>query len=223
MNDLPYTWLKQTYKKEEEEKMKKLITILTIMIVLVGAVFADPAPTNAQIDLTVNVPEKVPTFKLVTFNNTGILTSEVSDLVEEDGAETPVAATFAEAVGNTLADGGTVTVNFAIAQVRPAGNKIKTTNTYTFSVSASALEHATEDDYFAVKTVSSITAIDAAIASNYATITPGESLSIKYKGNTYAPATAELNFAKFSVTWQGDAEAVPGNYTGSVTLTMTTT
>lgn len=212
--------VKTNLQKEEEEKMKKLITILTIMIVLIGAAFATD---DAKINLTVTLAEKVPTFKLATFNNANVLVSEVSDAVEADGSSTAAAATFETAVGETLADGGVATVNFAIVQVKPNNiNKIKTTHTYSFKVTATALKHATKSDNFAVKEISTITAIDNAIAAEYATITDGNPLSIQYTGKTYN-AAAEVSFAKFSVSWQGDAAAVPGAYTGSVTLTMTTT
>ncbi len=200
--------------------MKKLITILTIMIVLIGAAFATD---DAKINLTVTLAEKVPTFKLATFNNTNVLGEEVSDAIEANGKNTPAAATFETAVSETLADGGVATVNFAIVQVKPNNiNKIKTTHTYSFTATATALQHASESDNFAVKAISSITAIENAIDAEYATITDGNPLSIQYTGKTYN-AAAEVSFAKFSVSWQGDATARPGAYTGSVTLTMTTT
>ncbi len=200
--------------------MKKLITILAVMIVLVGTVFA---VDNAQIDLTVTVAEKVPTFKLATFNNTNILEEEVSDAVENNGKSTPASATFEAAVGETLADGDDVTVNFVITQVKPNNiNKIKTTHKYTFSVEATNLvNQADANHYFEKGTVTNITAINNAIDAQYATITPGASLSIQYTGKTYA-AAAEVNFAQFSVTWNGKETAIPGSYKGSVTLTMTT-
>ena len=99
MNDVPYPWVKKTYKKEEEEKMKKLITILTIMIVLVGAAFATD---SAQITVNATVSERVPSFKLTTTGNTAVLDAEATAVVIPDGEGS---VSIKSAVADALADG----------------------------------------------------------------------------------------------------------------------
>ncbi len=222
MNRLPYPWLKQTYKKEEEEKMKKLISILAIMIVLVGAVFATD---SAQLTLNVSVPERVPTFKLLAKVNTGetaVLTAAGEAAVANPAGTASVSTT--EAISEQLAEGTAATVTFGVVQVPAAnGKKIKTTNSYTFTVAATNLINSTDNNYYFERGTISNFSVDTAIANTDAVVnvsTPGQ-VTITYSGKSYDPG-ADISFAKFTIVYNGNASAIPGTYTGTVTLTMQT-
>ena len=60
--------------------MKKLITILAILTVLVGAIFADAA--NHTIKLTVTINEDAPSFVLKTTSGAATVTAESGQTVE---------------------------------------------------------------------------------------------------------------------------------------------
>ena len=112
--------------------MKKLIAILTIAIVLVGAVFATD---NAAVKITVNVGEYVPTFKLTT-NDSINITDDVADAVAASGADTPTPVTLNDTAKATLSEGEELTVSFGIVQVNNNEGYIKTDHSYSFTVSA---------------------------------------------------------------------------------------
>ena len=209
--------------------MKKVIAILVIAIVLVGAVFA---ADNAAITVSVDVAEHVPTFKLITQGNTNILNAEGSDAVEDNGKATAGSVEFTETISKGLADATDATITFAVVQVKPSTTasegKIKTNKQYSFTVTASDLVLSTagttpeDNEMFERGTISTFAETEGAIGSDFATITDGTStLSILYTGKTYAPA-AEVSFATFTVTWGANPTALPGTYTANVILTMTT-
>ncbi len=125
--------------------MKKLITILTIMIVLVGAVFAvDPSATRAgsagtaAIDVTAQVTATYPIYKLVVSGGAGDASSVVAPAnqyafnVVPDPALTPAAIT--DVSGLIVADGSAV-VTFHVNQI----SNSRCTASYRLSVAASDL------------------------------------------------------------------------------------
>lgn len=207
--------------------MKKLITILAIMVILVGAVFADD---NAAVQVTVTVPEYVPTFKLATSDTTDI-SAAVSDLVAASGASSPTSATATATAGQTLAAGNALTITFGVIQVNNAAGYIKTTHGYTFTASATPLilsgkteDNAAANEKFTVSTIGDITSAANAPGTDYATITSNP-YKITYTGAKYTPgaASCETEVATFDVTWGANAAAKNGDYTATVTLTMVTT
>ena len=124
--------------------MKKLITILTIMIVLVGAVFAANTPEaerangTAQIDVTAKIPESVPQFQLAV--KSGDIASESDDValgtVTSSGSGENITYTTTAAsltsVKAALTDdaitelgkaSSSVTIGFAINQIADANLK----------------------------------------------------------------------------------------------------
>lgn len=207
--------------------MKKLITILTIMIVLVGATFATD---SAQITLNATVSERVPSFKLNTTGNTA-LDSEAAAVVIPDGSGS---ATIKSTVADALADGTNTTVTFGVVLVpRQDQKKIKTTHTYTFTVTAGDLVHAdanslgTKDVVDAnekfTATKGNFVAVQNAIPAANATVTGGASLVLTFNGKSYDPGNAEFVFATFPVEYSGNASALPGSYSGTVTISIATT
>lgn len=121
--------------------MKKLITILTIMIVLVGAVFAANTPEaqrangTAAIDITAKVPEAVPQFQLIITSSSDVVGEANADInlgTVNQGQVTPGEAASDEAAlslasvkaltGNGVA-AADVEVAFAINQITNANLK----------------------------------------------------------------------------------------------------
>lgn len=215
--------------------MKKLITILTIMIVLVGAVFAtDP---SAQITINASVSERVPSFKLTTTGNGSVLNSEATAIDYTSPAAT-TSVSIKTDIAEALADGTDQTVTFGIVLVpRNDGKKIKTDNTYTFTVTAGNLEHEHADTLGAtadvdanerfVATADNFSVVlnqgNPVIPTTYATITAGATLQITFNNKSYDPGNAEFVFATFPVTYTGNDAAIPGNYSGTVTVELATT
>jgi len=212
--------------------MKKLITILTIMIVLVSAAFATD---SAQITVNATVSERVPSFKLNTTGNTAVLESEATAVVIPNGEGS---VSIKSAVADALADGTDQIVTFGVVFVpRQDGKKIKTTNTYTFTVTAGDLEHedadtlgtgdvdanekftATKGDFTKVLDNQS----KPVIPTDYASITDGASLTLTFNGKSYDPGNAEFVFATFPVTYTGNEAALSGSYSGTVTIELATT
>lgn len=218
---------KKNIQKEEEEKMKKLITILAVMIVLVGAAFATD---SAQITVNATVSERVPSFKLTTTGNTAVLDAEATAAAITTPAGTG-SVTIKNAIADELADGTNQTVTFGVVLVpRQDQKKIKTTHTYTFTASASALAHTTpalaEDNKFAAA-VGNFSVVQSqgnpVIPATVASITANASLVLTFNGKSYDPGNAEFVFATFPVTYTGNANAVPGAYQGTVTIELATT
>ncbi len=208
----------------EELEMKKFITIMAIMIVLVGTIFA---ANDASLTITLTISEVLPKFKLATSDETYIA-SAVSDLVETSGStggdnSGAAKATATAAAGKRLADGNSLTVRFGILQVNNAQGYIKTTKAYTFTASASDLVNTSNDSYkFEASdsiTFTSTGYIDAA----YGSVEGGSSLAVTYTGASYTPASTEAEIGTFDVTWNANTAAINGEYSATVTLIMTTT
>ena len=153
--------------------MKKLITILTIMIVLVGAVFAvtnnsndaQTADGTAQIEITAKVTEQIPQFQLaIASAEADVSDATVSDDVEfgswsnatpsvlsagtinaESSALTADAVKALTGNGVTAAD---VTVSFVINQIAKANLKAN----YKITVTAGNLNLVEYSDGTAVPT-----------------------------------------------------------------------
>ncbi len=207
--------------------MKKLITILAIMMVLVGAAFATD---SAQITLNATVSERVPLFKLTTTNNGAVLSGEATPVDIKDPAASPSSVTIKEDVATALAEGTNQTVTFGVMIApRTDGKKIKSTHTFTFTVTASALAHTTPalaDDNKFTAAVGNYTKVmnqgNPVIPTTYATTTDGASLAVTFNGKSYDPNAATI-FATFPVTYTGNPNAVTGAYSGTVTIEVATT
>ena len=219
--------------------MKKLIAILTIAIVLVGAVFADATSTGASsIKITTSVSEIEPTFRL----KAGEVTS---DLAAAANAEAVASITAAALAGNTsyvIAQdellSAAQTVTFYVQQI----SRSKSIKTYTFSAAATDLvlykykdtngddvlvsEHvhpATEaEKKFTVGATTVNTFANGALAEAKATYGGTTSAkTVQYLGNAQ-PASAEspVNVVSFTCTWAANNDAVTGDYQATVTLTI---
>ena len=212
--------------------MKKLITILTIMIVLVGAVFAtDPAPADATgtaaIDIKAAVGPQYPTFQLkVTTATSG----------QGDIAYSTVAGANGQATIDTNAlIEAPVTLEFAIDQITNS----RCTVNYTINIKATDLvitnpvdaQNIAPDETFTVGDIGNLSATGAinnkrtvAVAQQNAVKSGYEAaLSVGYLGGKFINVTKNVDPDKaeigtFSYTWAKNEDAKVGNYTATVTI-----
>ena len=216
--------------------MKKLIAILTIAIVLVGAIFADPtnstlaqgADGNAYIDIKTTIAELIPTFQLAT--NSGVTAeSAQTDTAATDSTHAQYGILTSTESAKLLNENGKAAVSFVVNQVGVA----RTTAGYTFTVTAGDLEltnYATNgattleaNEKFTVvdstpnlapidditKTVGNVTFTIADFTHTADTNT----MTVRYSGIVPAQKIAD-----FTVEWNANLDAVSGDYVATVQL-----
>ena len=208
--------------------MKKLIAILTIAIVLVGAVFADTADLHITTTITA-IPQA---FKLgVKSVATGEGKATLSSGADAVSVVTNAAPTKGEVVITTndlLTKDATIT--FAVYQTAEGARK---TQGYTLSATVGNLV------LYALPagTVGGTTPSAAQITANYfaadapnATLTAVTNATLYTNGNagtTLAigflgtPVAANTEIANFTCTWGKNANNIPGEYQADVVLTIT--
>ena len=216
--------------------MKKLIAILMVLVVVAGFAFADGRTGDGTAIVRVNtvITPEYPAFRLhiETGTSYNAVTNKENSLVVSNSPTEGVVEIATDALD---AASKNVTVNFSVQQILDA----LCYETYYFSVSATDLSltldttKMTSDQYDALtaaqKTISLTTenglggtpTITPAVVAN---MTQGEAAaktSQKYNGiRIEATDTNALTLATFACKWIGNAEAVPGDYTGTVTLTV---
>lgn len=222
--------------------MKKLIVVLAIAIVLVGAVFATTnnsteaqvADGTAAIDVKCVILEAVPVFQLKIASPATVI-GAAADAVDTD--TTPTATLVSDLTA------GNVTVNFEINQIAKANLKAK----YSITASASRLEltkFANDEDapaslvstqYFMILNSSSqeVASINPAISKDATTnaltgiglVDTTGALEVEYDGQaqvgTDASADSPLTLGTFSVTWKQNSTAVAGEYHATVSIQVT--
>ena len=227
--------------------MKKLITILTIMIVLAGAVFAtEPTPdprgqnhTTANIDVTATVEAIYPAFSLKATGDS----IDAAATAAEGERDTAV---LKSTVVSALATATDATVDFQILQTGPARVK----NSYTLTVSATplALVKFIDADGVEINTDPSADEIAVntfalkqgnaapAIKQNslHAAVQKGEQghevvvgqftaannvLTAAYNGVVTVADLGQSNvLGAFDVTWLANANVASGKYKATVTV-----
>ena len=218
--------------------MKKLIAILTIAIVLVGAVFAATSEGASAIRVTTHVNAIEPTFRL----KAGEITSDLAAAADQAAVNAITAAALA---GNTsyVIDTDALltasqTVTFYVQQI----SRSKSTKTYTFEATATDLvlykyldtngdevlvseeEHPATDaeKKFTVSSTTVNTFANGALPAAKATYSGTASAkTVEYLGNAQ-PASVEspVNVVSFTCTWGANNDAVTGDYQATVTLTI---
>ena len=221
--------------------MKKLITILTIMIVLVGAVFA--ASTDSSLIVTTKINSLEPTFKLSTAE-TGTATSEVAL-----GTAGTLSNAYAITTDYLLANDATVT--FYVRQISMS----RSVKTYTLTATATDLvlyqypnqagngnilvsttAHPADPEYKRFEVTGRDTSTGIAVVKTFADgaletakatyggAADGSSKTITYKGNAVGSASStDIVVASFTCTWNDNINAVSGDYQATVTLTVEAT
>ena len=189
--------------------MKKLIAVLVILTVLVGAIFADAE--SHQIKITVTIAETIPAFQL-KFNGANSNANAVAFANNAQRTDnTPVAATI-DFESNTAAD-RTVTVNAYLA------NTAKQTAQYRLTFSDGVFK---DNEDHTVVSPSSITAkvgsgagygaqygVSTAVANAVATVTFDG--AIRCTADTLI-AQAEYLYPK--------SDIAPGTYTADIVMTV---
>ena len=226
-------------------KMKKLIAILAIMIVLVGAVFAtdpvDTTPDGATQRVTIKstVGRKDPTFLLKglkdagTFTNTGA--QDAADVVDATTGNASAAGSYDGTLLTSAKDisQDDVVASFGVFQTADAKNKFA----YSFTISATHLIQVTDANGDAPTTpydaatpefsnlgntawyASSTTGISAGTSSVDAA--SGITASVTFDGLATISADTTNPKLTFTVTWPKNRMAVAGDYEADVTMVLT--
>ena len=190
--------------------MKKLIAILVVMIVLVGAVFADDV--SKQLTITTTVRETKPAFTL--YGNTSNSTSG------RQGAD----ATFTFA--NDAITTGSLTLYCWIAQT----NDSRWSGNVVITVAASALSNTTAVGSNAAGTYSVASQISNITAMNPITKHTAGDVRKSVINDTNHTVTATYgtghkaaagDIASFSVTWAQSEDLPPATYSATITTTYT--
>ena len=217
------------------------------MIVLVGAVFAEPttiaqeANGNAYIDILATIIEASPRFQLAiksgataTTSNDGIDAVDATDTAHD---EVELSSTVAAALADGSAD---ATVSFSINQTTGA----RTNANYSLTIKASDLElqtysdgsaptdELTSQEKFTVKTRTLalgsagasikgavLTTVEmASVSVTTASDTTGAGCVLAVDYHGVVAATKELGV--YTVVWNKNADAVSGTYKATVQLTV---
>ena len=190
--------------------MKRLIAILAIMMVLVGAIFAETSTTtNDELKVSIEITPVAPIFKLY-----GSLTSGTASTGMTAGESVETAQTATDSVitfpTNSLLE-NSVTVYCAIKQT----NDSKYKKAVSLAISASAI---TDGISTSTPTVSTPAAQNNVNGVRTTAGTGAGAATVTYTGKT-----AEIaDIASFNVVYPA-ADLIPGSYNGYITLTYTTT
>lgn len=188
--------------------MKKLITILAILTVLVGAIFADAE--SHQIKITVTIAETVPAFQL-KFNDANSNANSVAFNGTPKSYNTPVAATI-DFESDTAA-------NRAITVDAYLGNTAKQSAQYTLTFSDGDFK-TSGNNPVTVASPSSITAIvgsGAGYGTGVSTTVEDEVATVTFNGATRCVANTLIAQAKYQYP---KADIAPGSYTANIVMTV---
>ena len=190
--------------------MKKALTILAIMVIVAGALFADaPAGSTGLIKIKSTVERQDPTFVIKGFWDSQVVTGD------EDGEDLFV---------NDISQGD-VSVNFSIYQSTAAKNRYK----YSFKVEVTKFVGAAHN-YLVDKdvTVGAPTGTwytaDAAEGIGFVeqpTVVNNELVaSVTFNGNKAVVESSEAK-TSFNVLWKEDKAAPADDYEADVKMTVT--
>ncbi len=200
--------------------MKKIITVLTILAVLAGALFA--TSESHSIKITVTIDNSEPTFTLKTTSG--------ADQVSTTADAAAVEAALSSANKTALAGAsGTADVGFAIQQTSNA-NSVSTYRLYVtvsdlvLTSNGSPLENPTSTEKFTVvsahptisggDTVTNITYPVPEVADEY--------YRVKYDGVVNLTNATPITLGTFTVSYSANANAKPGDYVSTVSLSIET-
>ena len=192
--------------------MKKVIAILAIAIILVGAVFADTV--TGTLTVTTTIAPQAPTFQL--YGNT---TNTVNNRVAAD-TSIPYGA-------NTLISEDGITLYCWIAQT----NISRFQGSVAITVAASVMANTTAVGEYAAGTFSAPASISAisplgTITSTRPNAATGDTRITAVNGTTATPTygnglkAAAGDIASFNVNWKAE-DLPPASYSATVTMTYT--
>ena len=200
--------------------MKKIIAVLTILAVLTGALFA--TSESHSIKITVTIDNSEPTFTLKTTSGA----AEVSTVANAAAVEAALTSANKTALAGAS---GTASVGFAIQQTSNA-NSVSTYRLYVtvtdlvLTSNGSPLENPTSTEKFTVvsahptisggDTVTNITYPVPEVADEY--------YRVKYDGVVNLTNSTPITLGTFTASYNANANAKPGSYVSTVTLSIET-
>ena len=194
--------------------MKKVIAILTTMIILVGAVFA---VTGEQLQINVTVHPVAPIYTIYG----GMTADEANGTSYQGNASTPTSIDFDEDDYN-LAEND-ITVYIRIYQ----SNKAKYSGTATLTITATPLVHTslTVGTYkTSAPTAASIaktTPNGITYSTNPAASASGENTVVTYAPTYNGSAVQATNIGTFNLKWTHNDNLTAGSYQATITLGFT--
>ena len=213
--------------------MKKLIAILTIAIVLVGAVFAGANDLSgaATITVTTCVARSLPEFKLAA--SSSAISTTVPSIADDltDPADGSLGGTEFDATGTDISVDNLL-VYFGIYQT----NQANVREEYTLTASATPLyrmntagtaKETEEGKAHSIPVATFSNTTEAEVADTVtghnliALSAAGHVLTVEYTGKVGTDDT-DLLLGTFSVQWNKDVEAPEGTYKADVVLTIAT-
>lgn len=197
--------------------MKKLIAILTIMIILVGAVFAD---SGDKLLVTSKVSEHIPGFKIF-----GGERAETTDTAAYGTEGTNTGVNVASTKDIALDD---IMVDCKISQYSNTtspeytGAKAKYKGTATLTITATELVHSEDTTQKASVAASAVNvSLPAGVTCTPTTTGATVSLPFVYDGRSVQDSAATA-MATMLFTWTHSDNLIPGNYSATITMTYTT-
>ena len=214
--------------------MKKLIAILTVMIVLVCSVCAD---IQTSLDLHIMLTAQVPSFRLSITSDTDV-TSAAS--LDSGSGTSPSSALSAGSLETLLSSSGQVTVSFSLSQITNARLTGSHASTYTLSIEATDLilqdngadvedpddfqifpvDNKNPDIYIASETL--ITTSNSEDFTVARISSSDNELTVEYLGFVAASSNNPRSLGNFSVSWSANEDAIPGEYKAAIKLLIST-
>lgn len=222
--------------------MKKVLTILVVLALVVGAVFADPNPNSEvhKITLKSTIGEVLPVFQLTREAFTGVKTNgDAINTAEEttNTAETQIdgitengvrysTTAYAEyemaelEVGDLSKNG--IEVDFTV-KVSNAAKSLKTFlltfEAGDFTVSRSSVENDTKNGKQPASAHAATENTALTKAHGVTTSASGDVLTAVFNGTTLSANGTMLG--TYHVEYEGDSTIDPGEYTADIVLTIT--
>lgn len=215
--------------------MKKLIAILTVMIVLVCSVFAD---IQTSLDLHIMLTAQVPSFRLSITSDTDVTSAAYLD--SSNSGTSPSSALSSGSLETLLSSSGQVTVSFSLSQITNARLTGSHASRYLISVEATDLilqvngadvENPDSFQKFSVVNESPdiyIASENLITTSNSEDFTVAEisssdnELTVEYLGFVAASSNNPRSLGTFSVSWNANEDAIPGEYKAAIKLLIST-
>jgi len=192
--------------------MKKVITILAILVVLTSAVFA--ASETHTLRLSATVDTVLPQFQLV-YGNTYKTNSDANDFVN-GGDYGPVAIDVSEVL--ILDKDGDQSIEFSVVLANKPKAGRGTSRSYTLTFGGGTFEDVTKAGVGAPMAATIVTS-NGAKYNDGVSVTGVGGLTAKVTLGS-EPATAGNEIVKATYTYAGDKTVDPGTYTADIILTI---
>ena len=213
--------------------MKKLIAIVTIAIVLVGAVFADTTE-NHKLQITAHVGEQAPVFQLVYDANHKTNTEDNANRDNVVGADfSSTTYTVNSAIDKTAVDITTANITASVIAHLNSSVKLSEETPYTLTFKADSLKSSEQHDdaYYYIDPITTGSSIVANTAQGGldAGITMGNPSNLSVtQGTLQGTITATMSVANiaacdlatFTFVYEADPDAPADDYTAYIWLTV---